>query len=381
MATSKKEYRALFISDVHLSNRLPHAKPLPDSDVTDRFAQQLQIMEAVGDRADMEGIQDIYILGDLFDKPVLDTVTLRESTKCLINLAKNGTRVFVGAGNHEAPTVRGGNFVSEFIQPLPLSNIIYMTHGVDIEPAGFPLRFYWVPWGPEPEAKERIEEIQGAATKWGGQAVLLCHQSVDGCTAGGWKCDDGLDPDWLTESFSAVLSGHFHDPQTFGDGGMYLGSPLQLHYGDAGGDRQYWDVTFKKGKDAQVVPCATDHAKFYQHEVDGPEGIKATGEERNGDFVRFIVKCSPEEWTKNHIAIEKATTEVAATGGCYAKAIHRPVATGSVRLGAEAESMAYEEMLTEYVKATKPEGLDEAWLNRIGREALEAARAAETAEA
>lgn len=372
------EYRALYTGDIHLSNKLPHAKLLPGPDgITDRFQQQLEIMDAIGDRAEMEGVSDIYILGDLFDKPVLETVTLREATKCFRRWSDRGLNVWIGAGNHESPTISGKRHVTEFLQEFPLSNVQYMGRNWTHSPAPW-MKMWWVPWGPVHETKERIEEIQAEVAKGGDRFnVLLLHQSVNGCTAGGWKCDDGLDPVWLTEDFDAVFSGHFHDPQEFGTCGMYLGSPLQLHFGDVGGERVYWDITMRPGEDAAASACATKHARFHQFDVEKPGEIRAPSEIAPGDYLRYVMRCSPEEWTKNKTVIDAAVKKVSGDVGCTVKIVHRPIAKSAVRLGGEADSLSYEEMMAKYIEAANPSGLDAKWLAEIGSEALLAVRSLE----
>jgi DNA repair exonuclease SbcCD nuclease subunit len=375
-------FRALWTADIHMSNALPHAKSLSSSThgagLTDRFVQQLEMWDDIRRHAEENDIENIFALGDIFDKRLLDGVTLTHTIEAIRKL--HGVK-YVGAGNHEASSTRGGRFNVEVFRTLGDKTIRYMEPGhIQVAPW---LRFYWVPFATPEENLKTIKEFQ-AGLESAAKNVLLIHNSVKGCTHGGWECDDGLDPEEIEEGFDCVLAGHFHDPQDFGRVGMYLGSPMQLNYGDAGMERGFWDIEFFEDGEIKKQFVETSCSKFHVVPTNGiPQTRKLHDPEDDplkdvlaGDYVRFVVEATPTEWIAIRPKVREAVTKIGEKHRVHASFIHRPIIETTARLEKDARSISYEELVERYRKATAPDDLDPEWLAEIGREALDAAKTA-----
>ena len=114
-------YTALFASDLHMNNNLPHAKPTRDGR-TDRMDDQIALWERFGRIAGKVYAEDFWVLGDLFDHGKVDAVTLAETAKAMASFP---TRVCLLPGNHDAHTVVGGRFNLEAFGHFT-DNIVYV---------------------------------------------------------------------------------------------------------------------------------------------------------------------------------------------------------------------------------------------------------------
>jgi exonuclease SbcD len=193
--------------------------------------------------------------GDLFHKrrptpeEVLAAVRpLRE------HQAEGGCRVLMCIGNHE----RSGT--SEATMPTALSalDVLYVSHSP--EPiGGGDVTICTLPWAPVSRivaaqdggdrddvnayaAELLLATARGLRAKADGPSILMTHFAVSGSSL-----PTGLPVDQLREpvlelaeleaiGFDAVVCGHIHKAQVFGDGVFYVGSPMPLNFGEAGYD-------------------------------------------------------------------------------------------------------------------------------------------------
>lgn len=369
-------YEALWISDIHIEKGLPHAKPSSHGR-TDRLDDQLAMLRRVRQTALENGIKDVWIPGDLNDTSRPDAVTLKATCEALVDLADAGLTVYLIPGNHDAISVSGEHFLMEAFGAMKRKGLVYLG-GRHAEPMAFGnVRIWPLEYKPAKQALESIVEIQSAMDR-DNVNVLAMHQSVLGCTHIGWTCDDGLDPDVICEGFDAVVSGHFHDTQRFGPGGvgMFLGAPMHHHYGDVGRPAGFWRIKMKD--DGKIVRKFVDGGAptFHEHDWNG-EHVHASL--RPGSYLRYRVRATHAEW-----AILRAQADVAValaqSSGIRASHSHIPVYHHDRRLGAEgvssAEALKPDELVAAYVSAKSVDttGLDPKKLRRIGKQVLERAR-------
>lgn len=400
------ELRLILFSDLHLSNSLPHARPAHDG-VTDRLRDQQALLRQIGRDAEAWGASAVLGLGDIFDKHVLDGPTLSASMEAFKDFP---VPVFIGPGNHEAASPRGGKFVSDFIKhlgdhsPLRLRWMGQASEGaaigaptrVNLDAAEWFRNIWWVDYCPPDEAERRIERVREASERYAltrHPPVLLLHHAIKGCKDGGWTCDDGLDPHKLTAGFSTVVSGHFHDPQTFGKGGSYIGATMQLDFGDAGARRGWLRMTMHD----DGTPIAFEHMpsgapRFHEVRVGTwdmgdfhPEIARDLigGEPMAGDYLRIIVRN-----TRAYIAsVDGAVREWAAAckeafGFRLVDVVPEPIYhhdPSASRLGAGVETADARDLIARWVeRAVVSEGLDPERLIEVGREIFAAASAEET---
>jgi len=158
---SRDQFKALITADLHLSNGLPHAQPTVDG-LTDRFVHQLRVLQQIKEVGTREEVDAVFILGDVFDKRLLDAVTLRHSLEAFRNLEP--LSVYVLPGNHDAHSQVGERFISEVLR----GEVTGWEH-MEIRDAGDQLEFgigktwltFWpLPYGPLDVTRTRLAKFR-----------------------------------------------------------------------------------------------------------------------------------------------------------------------------------------------------------------------------
>lgn len=101
--------------------------------------------------------------------------------------------------------------------------------------------------------------------------TLVCHQTFNGAKyENGFYAKDGVDPELVPQKY--IISGHIHDPQSFGKVG-YFGSPRWLTTSDANKDRFLNIVEHDDaGVPVKITPIPTEPAlRKIIHLVDSPD--------------------------------------------------------------------------------------------------------------
>jgi DNA repair exonuclease SbcCD nuclease subunit len=284
--------RGLFVSDLHAALRLPLAKVDPGGVSSDRLRDVISILEQVRIAAESdEDVAFVAILGDLFDQRHPDGATLVSTSRALGDLAKV-VPTWVLPGNHDAVDRDGRLDSLQFYRELDVPGLHVLGHE-RVEAAGG-VMLHAVPWLPEERARKRIrgraKEVEKNATN-----VLCFHQGIRGALwDSGRASDDGLDGD-IGDAFDLALTGHYHRPQEFSSG-RFLGSPLDLRFGDElVEERGFWSVDFS-GKRPEMKLIPTDYPRFATIRLDLDEEPDAV-ESLNLDpglppvsYVRIIVE-------------------------------------------------------------------------------------------
>lgn len=383
---TEKTWRCLAIGDVHMSNRLPLARP-SENGRTDRLDDQLSMWGQIRAYAEANlDIEALIIGGDLFDKALLDAVTLTETVRALRAFT---IPIYIVPGNHDASSLRGGRFTVEVfsamaqegfhvLDALPLTSP--MEHG-PVMPRPW-LALWTLPYMPIEESRVALAIMQEAKASHDGVNVLLMHNSVMGCKHLGWKCDDGLAPDEVTDGWDYTISGHFHTAQKFGNNstGFYMGAPMQFNIGDAGETRGFWDLTFEENGDrtAQLIPVEAPRFML----VEGVDAVPdALIEARVGDYLRIVVDATHADWVMQKPRVQAVKQELIA-GGFRADYRHRPIYHHESRINVAAASTGkrtMDELVADYVDTTGVVlgSLDADRLKRVGRALLSAARSVE----
>jgi DNA repair exonuclease SbcCD nuclease subunit len=362
----KESIRIVAVSDIHLDNRLPYAKPMA-AGVTDRLNSQLELLRDIKDKATETKADFIFILGDFFDRASLDPVTLTQGVAALVEMAKEH-EVLILPGNHEASSTKGERFNVETFSYLgnPNIGVVGLNHSNPFFSSHW-LDMWAIAYCPVGPAKERIDEVRECMNE-SKTNILLLHHPILGANHLEWTCDEGLDPDQTTEGFDLVWAGHFHTPQEFGKVGRYLGAPMHHHFGDAGRDAGYWvfDVSPTNHKAEFIKNTMPRFHKFSSSKA------KVKGA-KPGDYLRFEIACSVHEWPSLEPDV-KARCEALAGKGYKASFKHKPIHhAGAARLEDESGTLSLKDAIKRYVKATA-EGLDKKRLVTLGRDVLEVAR-------
>ncbi len=380
---TQPSYRALFLGDVHMSNKLPHARTGADG-ITDRLKDQIRMWEALWEYMQEHGIEHVWILGDLFDRALVDAATLTATVKALVRIASAGGTVRIVPGNHDTDDSKASRFVVDALDSMGLDGMI--SYGGIVDGVGhvdgiFPfadwLTLWPMPYAPIADNRDYLAKIAPEVAKTPG-SVLLMHNSIVGARHMGWSCDAGLDADEVCAGFDAVISGHFHTAQEFGSCGRYLGAPMQFSFGDEGETRGFWDVTFRRSKSGPVeidwdLVC-----------VEAPEFWTVTWEDlvkigaghyplehvREGDYVLIEVKVTAAEFEKLRRAVDMHVEDLEEQG-FKVKVYHNVVYHHETRLEATdggAEIAGSDRLMAEYVEHVGiTKGMDREALLAVGR--------------
>lgn len=364
--------RALVTSDLHLSNKLPHARPSA-AGRTDRFDDQLAMLEQMRQVAEEQNADIALLLGDIFDQSLVDAVTLTHSVSAVVAFP---CPVYILPGNHDAVNVRGGRFTVEAFGAMGRDHIHYIGRP---KPLRFDNTVFWpVAFMPAEETKKVLGEIRGNLNP-SDTNVLLFHNSVLGCTHIGWTCDDGLEPEEVCEGFDYVLSGHFHDTQRFGPGGigLYMGAPMHHHFGDVGRPAGFWMMNFGRTKGKRTEEWIESNApKFHTY-----DDLAAKVTAAPGDYVRFKISATHADWARM-LPQAKAVCSALASKGFRADFKHDPIYHHEARMrmpsakASKSAKMSLDKAISDYVgmEGVVVGGLDPERLKTIGREALAAIR-------
>jgi len=382
-------YRALWTADVHIYNGLPYAKRGADSLITDRLIDTVSVLKEMGRYAQTNGIEDLWIAGDLFDKRLLDAITLRAVIRTLHKLLATDAvnRIHMIGGNHDAHDAAAVYYTLDALSEMGEDRIrIYDAEERPLPPEEFGgVRFLPVSYKPKMATREILEEA--AEQKWAKDTFVVGHQTIVGVRSGEWIAPDGIRPQELAPFAGAIL-GHYHDPQDITDQIFYLGAPLQHTFGDAGSERGFWDISIEGPKIVErtkvrvtsvpkfhVIPVqATIEGGKLRVDVDDETGQAAAPQA--GDYVWVQVHGTEdavkrtEEWTSQYEMLQREV------GVRLVKVTHVVTAAAKSRLKIKKTAggtISIPAAMRGYVEQQNPEGLDRARVLELGERALSAA--------
>lgn len=360
------QYKALITADWQLCNNLPYAKPASGQvGVTDRLLDQMDVIRQIGDVAIQHKVSDIFFLGDLFERRLLDAITLRYGVEAVLALAKFA-RVWILPGNHDAYSATGSRFTPEVFSVLGATSVRFLDGTLVVSPQPkIGVDFFSMPWCPLAKAEEQLEAVRARREK-GKRNVLLLHHPILDCVDGSWKCDAGLEANAVCEGWDMVLAGHFHERQSFGSCGGFVGASMQHDQRDAGGGPRGVEILTVTPDEMKREFVEIQSPRFYTFDWDE---ISETGETANpGDYVRVGVASTHAEW-----AIRFAEADVWAKEqrghGLHVDIYHKPIQQHEERLHL-GDAPTHAQALSEYLEIAETEGLDKARLSEIGAAAL-----------
>ena len=243
--------KSLFVSDLHAALRLPFADVSPDGTTSDRLRDVLAVIADVKRVAEIQEVETIFILGDLFDKRHPDAPTLvavARALKSLIGVDEDGMifrEVWILPGNHDAHDRSGKIYSLGMFEELRVPGLNVATKPTSAIIGE--IEFILAPWVPETIFFDSIGLKPRIDLPY--PRVFCIHQTIRGAVDGTYTAKSGLDAaEFEKHSASLVLSGHIHTPQVFGDSGRYLGSPLHLRFTDADDKepRGFWLLDHEK---------------------------------------------------------------------------------------------------------------------------------------
>lgn len=245
--------KVLIFSDIHVH---PHQRD------QDKLNDCLEALSWVFEEAKARNIKNILFAGDLFhDRKIIDIPTYHKVAEIFIqNMTGDDTpNFYLLLGNHDLYYHELTHINSSY----PLSAINGVTliskpstikvDGVDVS---------WLPYTHDPEAD--IAKIENKSKR----KIMIGHVAIDGAwlNSGGSISEVHVETDdavkrvgvEIFDGWDNVFLGHYHAAQHLSDTVEYIGSPLQLSWGEANqkkhiilfdletGDKEYIENTFSR---------------------------------------------------------------------------------------------------------------------------------------
>jgi DNA repair exonuclease SbcCD nuclease subunit len=288
--------KALLTADIHADNHLAFSK-MGKLGVSDRMRDCLSVLTQLGTTALENECEQIWILGDLFNKRLLDGVTLKLVTQFLGAIAEE-IEIHLIPGNHEAQDFICRNYNVEYIEAIP--NVT-----VHRSPESLKIGAMDVTTCPYMPLKRHAETLEA----WAPSNLLLTHQTVIGALNGKNVSKTGLTAA-LVGKWAQVLLGHYHDHQyvnteRMGFRIMYLGAPWQTSFGEQP-EKFCWLMDFDDGK---MKPLKMKYPEFQSTVVEwnGNWSLdtlqRMVGVEDCVEYLRLIIK----DTDKHHAPIGEIT--------------------------------------------------------------------------
>ena len=219
--------KVLLSSDLHL---YPHKKSYS------RLQNCLDVLSWIFETAKEKQIKHILLLGDLFhEKQKIDVYTYQKSFEIFEKYMDGSVYVYFLLGNHDIWHLNKWDVSS--VYPLKsLPNATVVNQPCTLQVGEYPISF--LPYTPNPA--EDIVDIHNNSN----HKILCGHCAIDGAllnVMGGVHSNvsvehDGymakMTPD-IFKDWDQVFLGHYHAKQIIKPNIEYVGSPLQLSFGEA----------------------------------------------------------------------------------------------------------------------------------------------------
>ena len=205
----------------------PRFSSINSDGITTRLADALECFRWVVDQSVERGCENLFVIGDLFDSRTSIDVSVIDRVCRAFHDASEHLTIYVIVGNHDS-----------YLR-TPKLNSLQMLRGAAevIEEPTIVRDFYCVPWHDDSEEVRRMVQAKTGA----GANYLLTHAMVKGAVPN--VADKGLPVEWFERKkpWRGVFLGDVHDPVVIREKPLirYAGAPLQIHFGDAGGDRGF----------------------------------------------------------------------------------------------------------------------------------------------
>lgn len=279
--------RILAFSDIHIH---PHKKS------SERLEDCLKALEWVFNTAVEHDIQDIVFAGDLFhDRQKIDVLTYQRTFEIFNKYLKSTSlKIFLLLGNHDLWHYQRWDISSVF--PLAALNGVKVIDRPDtVKVAGKDISFL-------PYTHDPINDLKKITNK-SDNRILFGHVAIDGAllnTMHGTQAEVGVEHDGemikvnsdIFQGWDGVYLGHYHAEQKLDYNVEYIGSPLQLSFGEAfqhkhviildleTNDKQYIRNTFSpthliiKESDVDKYDLNKNFIKIISEDITSPDVVK-----------------------------------------------------------------------------------------------------------
>tara|TARA_R100001086_G_scaffold192515_1_gene109730 strand:- start:9834 stop:10853 length:1020 start_codon:yes stop_codon:yes gene_type:complete len=216
--------RFALTADLQFNTQAGYSTLLP-SGITTRLRDTIEAFEWVVATATERGCEALLALGDIFDSRVQIDVSVLDQTCRAFQLASESIDVHVLVGNHDS-----------YLRTPAMNSLQALTAYATVhEEVTEWEQFAFVPWTDDADV---YADLCASAAETDA-AVFLSHAMFEGAV----PMAKGLPLDLIEEGrWDMAFLGDVHDPVCVREDPLvqYCGAPLQIHFGDAGGDRGFW---------------------------------------------------------------------------------------------------------------------------------------------
>lgn len=352
--------KTLIFTDLHIH---PHKKS------TERLEDCLAAFSWVFEIAKKRKISNIVFLGDLFhDRQKIDVLAYQKTFEIMEGHLLGGSlNLHLLLGNHDLWHYQRLDVSSvNPLRNLPGVTVISEPCVKEISEGSEIFRMGFLPYTHNPQEDiKKVEKEWRSSAKEGERMVLGGHIAVDGAV---WNLKYNTLSEVTVEhegdmvrvgpeifkNWDRVFLGHYHAAQKLNDRVEYIGSPLQLSFGEAGQE-----------KHLAIYDTADDTLEYVVNDF-SPRHIILCEEDIDkanlkGNFVRLEV----EDITDRRMSeLRQSLVECHGVGALEIK--QRQKDESHVIDDAKSILSDEDKMIERYVEQAAPEGLDKEALIRIG---------------
>lgn len=237
---------------------------------TSRLRDIVEATEWVIDTATDNQCSALVMLGDIFNnRSAIDLRVIDAVGHCMDYAKSVGLPIYALVGNHDA--YLRDTRVTSLRAIAGYATVIDKPCNLNV--GGTPCAF--VPWVDDhDEIREHLDTVLSV-----NPSVLFGHALVEGAT----MSDRALPLSWFKDAPTTIF-GDVHEPGQYGKV-QYIGSPLQLNFGDAGGERGM-AILHCKGKNVAVKTIRNIHSPRFRVIEDDGESQIILRDIREVDYVR-----------------------------------------------------------------------------------------------
>lgn len=300
-------------ADLQFNTQPRYSVVLPDG-TTSRLADTVEAFRWIVEEAVVtHGCQGLLVLGDIFDSRTSIDVSVLDKTCRAFADASADIEVHVLVGNHDS-----------YLR-TPSLNSLQALSGVaeiheKVEEHG---PFAFVPWTDDldsyADSIKRAEKLDAQ--------VMVSHAMFEGAVP---LANKGIPLKLLrAKRWEAVFLGDVHEPICLREDPLiqYCGAPLQIHFGDAGGERGFWVYddqtgavefvenglsprfhTLREPHEFDGLQIATDR-DYFRVKPNNPDDRDAMVERARKESSWVEAEAAPDEFIKPRLDVHASMTD------------------------------------------------------------------------
>jgi DNA repair exonuclease SbcCD nuclease subunit len=342
----------LLFSDIHVH---PHKRR------NERLQDCLKTLDWVFQQAIENNVDAVLFGGDLLhERQKIDSLTYVETYKILKKYENNRFKTWLLLGNHDMWFSQNAS-INSILPFESLNNFTTVTETKELEV--FDSTWHFLPYTHNP-----IDELEKLNHKDIEKKYLLGHISIDGAklNSAGSIADVAIEHDGdmikidrsLFKRYKHSFFGHYHGAQKLAPNMEYIGSPLQLSFGEAG-EQKHIILLDTKTNDKKYIENNFSPKHFYikQSEIEN-----VNKDELKNGFVVYIQEedITPDQKKLIESKISDLGVETLQIRQKPKELQEHEITDAKLILGDE------NKLIQRYVEQVSPEGFDKQTLIDLG---------------